>query len=226
MNCLEFRRLVLVDPRTLDEDARDHALECAACRETLERQRESDDKLFAALQVPVPDGLADRILVTRGHRPARRRWTWGIAASLFLALGAGIFGRRYLAHDPLGDEAIDHVAHEPQSFTTTHTVGNEFLPAVLAEQGLKTVAALGPVTYERICPMDGRSARHIVIRTAQGPVTLFLMADNPDHRRRSSVESGGMAAVTKPAAKGTIAIVASTMDQATAVEIALRPISA
>src|SRR5205814_9929354 len=193
-----------------------------ACRETLEKQREADDQLFAALQVPVPDGHADRILVARGHRPARRRWTFGIAASLVLAVGAGIFGRRYLAHDPLGDEAIDHVAHEPQSFTTVHAVGNDYLPVVLAEQGLKTVAALGQVTYTRICPMDGRTARHLVIRTAQGPVTLFLLPDDPNRRRRSSIESGGMAAVTKPAPKGTIAIVAATMDQAVSIEKSLR----
>ncbi len=81
MNCLEFRRLVLVDPRSIGEEARAHASECVACRETLGKQREADDQLFAALQVPVPDGLADRILVARGHRPARRRWTFGIAAA-------------------------------------------------------------------------------------------------------------------------------------------------
>ncbi len=96
---------------------------------------------------------------------------------------------------------------------------------VLAEQGLKTVAALGQVTYTRVCPMDGRTARHLVIRTAQGPVTLFLMPDDPKKRRRSSVESGGMAAITLPAAKGSVAIVASTLAQATAIEGDLRPIA-
>jgi hypothetical protein len=222
MNCLEFRRLVLVDPRRLDDEARAHALECAACRETLERQREADDRLFAAMQVPVPDGLADRILVARGHRPARRQWAWGIAATIFLASGLGLLGRRYFAHDPLADEAIEHVAHEPQSFTTIHAVGNDFLPAALAEQGLKAAVALGQVTYTRICPMDGRTARHLVIRTNDGPVTLFLMPDDPNRRRRSSAEAGGMAAVTMPAAKGTVAIVASTLAHATAVEKSLR----
>ena len=224
MNCIDFRRLVLVDPRNLGEEARAHAAECAACRETLERQREADDKLFGALQVPVPDGLADRILVGREHRPARRQWMWGIAATIFLATGLGLVGRRYFAHDPLGDEAIEHVAQEPQSFTTINAVGNDYLPAALAEQGLKAVVAIGQVTYTRICPMDGRTARHLVIRTNAGPVTLFLMPDDPNKRRRSSVEAGGMAAITMPAAKGTVAIVASSMDQAVAVEKSLRVI--
>ena len=147
---------------------------------------------------------------------------WGIAASLFLATGIGIVGRSYFAHDPLGDEAIEHVAQEPQSFTTINAVGNDYLPVALAEQGLKAVVAIGQVTYTRICPMDGRTARHLVIRTNAGPVTLFLMPDDPTKRRRSSVQADGMAAITMPAARGTVAIVASSMDQAIAVEKSLR----
>ena len=222
MNCLDFRRLILVDPRTLSEDARAHALACAACRDTLEKQREADDRLFGAMQVPVPDGLADRILVTRGHRPERRKFAWAIAATLFLTAGVGLIGRRYLLlPDPLGAEAIDHVAHEPQSFTTIHAVGNDYLPSVLAEQGLKVALALGQVTYTRICPMDGRTARHVVIRTAEGPVTLFLMPDDPNKRRRSVTETGGMAAVTMPASRGSLAIVAASLAQAERVEKSL-----
>jgi hypothetical protein len=221
MNCLEFRRLVLVDPRAISDEARAHAAECVACRETLEKQRESDDRLFAAMQVPVPDGLADRILVARDHRPGRRQFAWAIAATLFLTTGVALIGRRYFAPDPLGAEAIDHVAHEPQSFTTVQAIGNDFLPSVLAESGLKAALALGQVTYSRLCPMDGRTARHLVIRTAGGPVTLFLMPDDPARRRRSVTETGGMAAITQSAARGSMAIVAASLDQAMKVEKSL-----
>jgi len=221
MNCLDFRRLVLVDPRGLSEDARAHALECVACRETLEKQREADDRLFDAMQVPVPDGLADRILVGRDHRPARRRFAWAIAATLFLTAGVGLIGRRYFAPDPLGAEAIDHVAHEPQAFTIVHAVGNDYLPSILAESGLKAALALGQVTYTMMCPMDGRRARHLVIRTAEGPVTLFLMPDDPNTRRRSVTEAHGMAAVTMAAGKGSVAIVATSLAQAMRVEKSL-----
>jgi hypothetical protein len=228
VNCLDFRRLVLVDPRTLGDEARAHAAECIACREVLERQRESDDRLFAAMQVPVPDGLADRILVG-SVRPGlvegrRKNWPWAIAATLVLAAGLGIVGRGYFEKDPLGVEAIGHVAGEPQSFTTVEPVDGSFLAAALADQGLKAVVALGQVTYSRICPMNGRTARHIVVKTAEGPVTLFLMADDPDKRRRHMTQEGGMAAVTMPATRGSVAIVASSAAQALAVEQAIRRI--
>ena len=224
MNCLEFRRNVLVNPRLPDESARAHAAECIACRDVLEKHREADDRLFAALQVTAPDGLADRILVARGLRPDRRRWLWAIAATLVIGAGLGIAGRGYFEKDPLGNEAIAHVAHEPESFTSIHAVDSAYLPAVLAEQGLESLVVLGQVTYTRICPMAGRTARHIVIRTAEGPVTLFLMPDDPNKRRRSVTDEGGMTAVTLAAARGTIAIVAASHSQAMAVEKAIRQI--
>jgi hypothetical protein len=69
--------------------------------------------------------------------------------------------------------------------------------------------------------MDGRTARHVVIRTAQGPVTLFLMPDDPNKRRRAVTETGGMAAVTMPATRGSLAIVATSLAQAERVEKSL-----
>jgi len=144
MNCLDFRRLVLATPRIVDAEALAHARECVACREFHERQHELDARLFTALQVPPPDGLADRILVARGLHPRRRRAVWAIAASLVVAVALGVVVRFHLAIDPLGGEAIAHVAEEPQSFTSVNAVGNDYLPAALAEQGLKAVVALAP----------------------------------------------------------------------------------
>jgi hypothetical protein len=222
MNCLDFRRAILVNPRQPDEGARLHALECATCREFLERQREMDAELFAALQVPPPDGLADRILVARGLRPARRGRLWAIAATVLLASGIAFLGRGLWDSDPVGREAIAHVAAEPQSFTTTQAVGNEVLALLLADQGMKALRALGQVTYSQLCPLDGRVARHLVVRTAEGAVTLLLMPDAPAGRSRAVTQRDGMAAITMPAARGSIAIVAATLSQALAVEKSLR----
>lgn len=219
MNCIDFRRLVLANPRQPGEAERAHAGECAACRQYLERQRELDADLFAAMQVPPPDGLADRILVARGLRS--RRWLMPMAAALVMAVGVAIVWPR-IAGDPLGREAIAHVAHEPQAFTAAHAVPSDFLTAVMAEQGVSVARAIGQVTYATVCPMADKVARHLVVRTGAGPVTLFLFAEDATARRRTVTERDGMAAITLPAAKGSITVVAASLEAAMAVERSLQ----
>jgi hypothetical protein len=66
--------------------------------------------------------------------------------------------------------------------------------------------------------MDPASARHLVVATPEGPVTLLLLADDPVRRGRSVVEAHGMTAISVPAGRGSIAIVARTRAQALAIE--------
>lgn len=220
MNCLDFRRCILANPRQPGAEERAHAAECAACADYLERQRELDARIFDAMQVAPPDGLADRILVARGLRS--RRWFLPIAASVLLTGSLVSLWPRSSRDDPLGREAIAHVAHEPEAFTTTHAVPKDVLAAFLSDQGVRLVRTVGDVTYSRLCPMAGRVARHLVVRTAAGPVTIFLMPDDPDARRRAITQGDGMAALTLPAGRGTISIVADSVDQALAMEESLR----
>lgn len=219
MNCIDFRRLILANPRQPGDAERAHAEECPPCRQYLERQRELDAELFSAMQVLPPDGLADRILVARGTHT--RRWVMPMAAALVMAVGVAIVWPR-IAGDPLGREAIAHVAHEPQAFTASHAVPGDFLIAVMAEQGVSVVKAIGQVSYATVCPMGDRVARHLVVRTAAGPVTLFLFAEDAAARRRTVTERDGMAAITMPAAKGSITVVASSLEAAMEIEKSLQ----
>lgn len=220
MNCIDFRRGVLIAPLQLDGAAREHALACAACNEFLQRQRELDSGLYEAMRVPVPDGLADRILVAQGLRGRQRRWLWGLAATLVLAAGLAYTVPR-VNGEALAREAIAHVAEEPQSFRIVTAQAAHFLDDTLAVQGARLGVALGEVTYAQLCPMKDQKARHLVVRTPEGPVTLLLMPDDHGWRRRAVVESGGMTAITIPVSRGSIAIVAPSRPQALAIERSL-----
>jgi hypothetical protein len=221
MNCIDFRRHIFTDPGHSGEAGRAHALECAACRKFLEQQRDFDAALFAAFQVPAPDGLADRILVARGS--SRRRWILPVAAAVLLTPGLVALWPRFRAADPLGLEAITHVAQEPRAFTTFHSVSGSFFPALLSEQGMEAIRAVGQVTYVRVCPMAGQLARHLVLRTSDGPATIFLLPDYLDVHRQSVTQDDGMAAIAIPAARGTLAIVAASLDHALALTKSFRP---
>jgi hypothetical protein len=221
MNCIDLRRDALAQPLRLAPEAQQHVMECAACRAFVERQRELETELYEALSVPVPDGLADRVLVAHGIRRRRAPWAWALAATILLAAGIAVVGRPMFSGRALASEAIAHVHEEPQSFSIVETHVPELLSRELAVQGVGLGVKLGQVTYATLCPTSAGKAHHIVVATPDGPVTLLLLPGDETRRRRTVVESGGMVAVAMPAARGSIAIIAPTRAQALAVENAL-----
>jgi hypothetical protein len=221
MNCLDFRRRVLADPRRPDGEGLAHAAQCPACRAFAERQAELDNRLYDAMRVPVPDGLADRVLVAQGLRRRRTPWLWAMAATVLLASGIAYLVPAGLAGERLAREAVMHAAEEPESFRTRRDMPSGFLQAALGEQGLRLAGPVGEVTYSRLCPLSGSTARHLVIATPGGPVTLFLLPQDDRRRRRSEIEAGRMTAIVMPAGRGSIAIVADNPEIARGVERAL-----
>jgi hypothetical protein len=220
MNCIDFRREALAQPLRLSAASHAHAEECLACGAFLERQRQLDVELHEALSIPVPDGLADRILVAHGIRRNRPLWPWAIAASFVLAAGITL-APPFFSGRSLAAEAIEHVAHEPQSFRVASRQEPRVLADGLSAQGLRAAAALGQVTYATYCPTPAGRALHLVVAGAAGPITVILYPSDNSRRRRALVESQGMTAIALPAGKGSIAIVANTREQALAFETAL-----
>lgn len=221
MNCIDLRRDALVQPLRLAPEAQAHVDACPACRAFIERQRELDAELFETLRVPVPDGLADRILVAHGIRRRRAPIAWAIAATLMVAAGLAVLAPPTFSGRALAGEAIAHVNHEPQAFRIVHRHPAALLPSELATQGVHLARALGEVTYATLCPTSAGYAHHFVVATAAGPITLLLLPADATSRRRTLVESDGMAAIVLPAARGSVAIVAKSREQALAVENAL-----
>ena len=221
MNCLDFRRAVLSDPRQAGEERLAHAASCTACRAFAERQADLDNRLFDAIGVAVPDGLADRVLVARGLGRRRTPWLWALAASVVLATGVALIVPPEMAGERLAREAAMHAEEERESFRARQAAAPGFLRAVLAEQGMQLAASIGEVTYARLCPLAGNTARHIVITTPDGPVTLFLLPADDQRRRRAEIATGGMTAIAMPAGHGSIAIVAANPELARAMERAL-----
>ena len=94
MDELEIRRRLLTDPNDDDEGLR------AALRQSPEQMRYAaelrrlDEQLARAMAVPVPDQLAERILLGSSferQRPQRsQRWQLALAASVAFALGVGV----------------------------------------------------------------------------------------------------------------------------------------
>jgi hypothetical protein len=180
MNCLEFRRLKLADPKRLPEDAQAHANDCPACLAFARSVDESEAALELALAVPVPEGLADRILL---RQSGQRRASWkalALAASIVLTVAAGIIaiGRDADSGNP-ARLAIEHVLDEPESLTTHYNADPQRFAEIVRDLGGNIREPIGRVRYIKRCPVEQGSGWHVVFETPQGLATLILVPDRP-----------------------------------------------
>lgn len=223
MNCLEFRRLLLLDPRHKGTQQEQHAAECPACARLAADAASFDAKLEEAALVPVPDALAERVLLRRKMRPAARYGTWALAASLLIAvaLGVGFYETRdarnehLLSAATLGTShpavaAISYVLdHEPQLLRENRSGDPAVMQAALRRLGLSLPQDGVTVRYLGKCPVPGGSGDHVVLSTPHGQVTLILIPEYPVGSR-VMVADRNVTAVMSPARDGGYIVVAAS----------------
>ena len=223
MNCLEFHRDKLADPHRLAREAQAHAAECAACREFAQGVDDAERGLERAFAVPVPEGLADRVLLRA--RFGHARWKpWALAASLLVAVAIGFaaFTLRSPADDQYARLAIEHVALEPESFTKLHGTDMEALGEMIRTSGGgKLKASLGTIRYVKLCPVDGGTGWHIVFETPEGLATLLVVPGKPPAALQRA-SSGEWSALVSPTRVGYYAVVTPSAAKTTQVDRLVR----
>lgn len=184
MNCLEFRRELASSPMAMRAEAREHRAHCSSCAEAWQRAQAFEQRLQAALAVPVPAELADRILLKQttntrqGRQIARSTWL-RVAAGLLMtvsALGTGylVFGTT----ETLASASVEHLTHEPFSLNRTELIPAATVSQVFAESGVYLKAPLQTVTYLTRCPVYGQKTIHMVIRDGDEPITVLYVPGN------------------------------------------------
>lgn len=208
MNCLEFRREKLADPRRLSPEAMAHMDECAACRGFAAEIDDNEARLAAALAVPVPEGLTERIILRRktGTRSSPR--LWAMAAAVLLTLTFGFRQWRDFPAQDYARLAIEHVMHEPESFTTTRLADPQLFRTVMHHFGGELQAPLGKVRYMKLCPVPGGTGWHIVFETDDGQLaTLILIPARRMQAQSERATVGGWNALARPGGQGYYAVI-------------------
>jgi hypothetical protein len=184
------------------------------------------------MQVPVPEALAERVLLRRKVRnPALRMWA--LAASLAAAISAGwlYYGVADIAEEPVVAAAAVGVAHpavaaiayiqeyEPQLLKEGRTGDPAVMRNALARLGLKLPASGVSVSYLGKCPVPvpSGSGEHLVLKTATGQATLILVPDDA-LGSRVAVGDRGMTAVASSRGSGGYILVSDSIDRITRVE--------
>ena len=219
MNCLEFRRIVLANPRQPGVDAVAHARTYAACHEFLTTTLALEGKIEAALNIDPPARLADRLLASIWHR--RSSWRWFALAASFVAAALGLFlvGPR---SDPLALAAIDFVVFdEARAVAVAGPQDMRVLAGVSRAMRVSLPEGLGTIHYICVYLFAGGGAHHLLVQTPLGKVTLLLMPDRKLDARAVAAARGLQAAIV-PAVAGSIAIIGESSRSIGRVEALLR----
>jgi hypothetical protein len=208
VNCLEFRRLILADPRGPGRGAAAHAEQCPSCKEFLFRTLEEEAALAAGLRVPVPEGLAARVLDRRAAL-RRRLVGWALAASLLIAVAIAVLVGAPRS-DPVALASIEFVVYEEaQTIAEAKPTDWNALARVAREMGLSLPQQLGTMRYICVYPLAGKAAHHLLVSTPLGKLTVLLVPEQP-LAVRAGARAQGLEAAVVPAAKGFVAIIGAS----------------
>ena len=218
MNCIEFRHLILTDPYSKDSAAEAHLASCDQCARFRQEILDMDSDIEKALAIPVPDGLANRILLNQSLKAGNdSNWfRYGMAASFLAALVLGASLLTNTDSTAYAEPMLVHAAHKPHEFygSEHQPIGGKELAQLMASFNLS--ASINNVVYAAVCPIDGERAVHLVIKDGEDQYTVMLL---PEHSpgKRYNVSDDLWRGYISPHPAGALAVLAAA-DDAHAVE--------
>ena len=203
MNTAEFELLLGTDPRLAERKVEAKALqqsgECMDAELRLARALKFEHLLDQAFEIELPDALQAKLFAiaqaqvetasSAGSRGVWRSRRWlAIAAGLSMfaiAAFVGYQGNAQPLNARLAEHCNEHMTHEPFAVTRRTVVPNDLVERMFAMNGFATTgpdgraltAVLGEINYLSPCSVDGKTAMHLVVQTAAGPVTVLVMPD-------------------------------------------------
>lgn len=204
MNCFEFRKICIAEPRSPNAGFRRHRAECPGCAAFAERQEGFERALARAIRIDVPPELSARLILRQTTQGVFPRRLLAYAASVLVALGAALA----LMWEPRSQEidrlVMEHILDEPAHLMSQDELPIERVARVLANVGVTLRGELGVIRFADNCP--GRPGAHLVLAGRNGPVTVMIMPTRPVPTRQV-LAHGGFSGIVVPAGTGSLAIV-------------------
>jgi hypothetical protein len=194
--CAHARLQIGGDPHELPPAVAAHLATCAACTRFREETLTLDGRLRAALELPLAE--------FRQQRPAPPVRRFALAASVVLAvlLAGGFWVLK--PQSALAHEVVAHVLGEGSSWDQQQLLPAAAVADILHTAGVEFDAAL-PVVYGYACPFRGHRVPHFVVQTANGPMTVMLLAHEKVSKRTKFSEHG-LHGELLPAGSGSVAV--------------------
>ena len=197
MSCEQARLQIGADPGNSTAELERHLQDCESCRQFRAEMRTLDANIRRALERPPTAAVTARF--TASWRP------WALAASVLLAMVAVLAVWALRPSDTLAREVVAHVQEEPESWLARQEVDAQSIDSALRSAGVRLDITSDRITYAQSCWFRDRYVPHLVVQTAQGPVTVMILRNQHVSGRRTFHEEG-MSGVIVPAPQGSIAV--------------------
>lgn len=199
MDELEFRRRTIAQPNELDKELLEFANSSPDRQAFLNEHKALDKQLNDALDIAVPDNLAQRIILNTSLKEqvrtddlqqksnvvdSRSRFKFyriylALAASFIIAVSAFMFSSEQNLNHAAGEHALAHVYHELNALNKTQPISLQTVNEKLALLGGQLNDLPGKVTYVNFCDFQGEKGIHLVFASDFGPITVFIVpSDN------------------------------------------------
>jgi Protein of unknown function (DUF3379) len=203
MDCTDYRRSMLADPRDPQPRLREHRESCHVCNLYTERLLSFESRLDHALRLALPpqaDAAAPR------SAAFRKGWL-AMAASVLLAFV--VAGTLWIAAPgpSLAAAVVTHMAGEPDAWQRTEVpvpIGS--LQEVLDESHLRLDPGAGVVSYASSCAFRGHHVPHLVIQTESGPATVMVLVRERVSKPVQFDEQGYHGVIVPVAGHGSLAV--------------------
>jgi hypothetical protein len=210
MNCLEFRRELLVHPQSSDAAFQRHLHECLRCAEAQQRALTFEGQLKSALAIAPPPQLAEAILLRQataqkvhGQRLRRGGALLALAAGVVLAIGIGIRSQA----QPLPELVVQHLNSEAVVLSMTQPLPETDIRNAFAQLGVHVEHLPAGVSFVACCPVGHYASVHLVMPQTNGPVTVLYLTDVAQQARKDFVRDGWLGR-SVPLAHGTLVLLA------------------
>lgn len=240
MNCLEFKRLALADPRSDDTSFIEHSEGCPDCLEYVGDIRIMDSQLENSLDVQMPKSLSARLELNQVLESDKRPLLFSnyfsnnyakaaciaavLFASAFLLQGAFVQDQKQLAPVAVDNtlnvsqgiiaKVVDHVEAAPVLPMWNSELANRNMQSLLAmyDPSAKSKEIAG-LHFIKICPVsidDSRKIMHANLETDHGQITFAYIKGDSVNQASDNSYKGYMTRI-RPMRGGNLLLIGKSM---------------
>jgi hypothetical protein len=153
----------------------------------------------------LPRRRSEPPVVPKQRRPRLMAFAASVIGASLVALTL------WLSRPPesLAAELVKHVEGEPNSWSKTEPVTRERLIAVLRKTNVRLGPGAPSIVYANSCWFRGHFVPHLVVTTADGPVTVLILMNEVVSAAREFNEEG-FSGLLVPASTGSVAVLSRT----------------